>query len=124
MSNLSVENIVNPTTADTTPTDNLSKQIAKAWVNFNGTGVVAIRDSFNVSSITDIGTGGYTVNFTTPMSSANYVDAMNAGNTAGTQAGFYTTGAKLTTSFNIRTVNDGTNALTDFEFVSAIVFSN
>ena len=46
---------------------------AKAWVNFNGSGTVAIRDSSNVSSITDNGTGTYTVNFTTAMANANYV---------------------------------------------------
>ena len=46
--------------------------LAKAWVNFNGTGTVAIRASFNVSSITDNGTGDYTVNFTTAMVDANY----------------------------------------------------
>jgi hypothetical protein len=40
---------------------------AKAWVNFNGTGTVAIRASFNVTSITDNGTGDYTVNFTMAM---------------------------------------------------------
>jgi hypothetical protein len=45
---------------------------ARAWVNFNGTGTVAIRASGNVSSITDNGTGNYTVNFTTAMSDANY----------------------------------------------------
>ena len=44
----------------------------RAWVNFNGTGTVAIRDSRNVSSITDNGTGDYTVNFTTDMPDANY----------------------------------------------------
>ena len=44
----------------------------RAWVNFNGTGTVAIRDSGNVSSITDNGTGDYTVNFTTAMPDANY----------------------------------------------------
>tara|TARA_R110000803_G_C11849541_1_gene305692 strand:- start:42 stop:737 length:696 start_codon:yes stop_codon:yes gene_type:complete len=44
----------------------------RAWVNFNGTGTVAIRDSGNVSSITDNGTGNYTVNFTTAMPDANY----------------------------------------------------
>jgi hypothetical protein len=44
----------------------------RAWVNFNGTGTVAIRASFNVSSITDNGTGDYTVNFTTAMPDANY----------------------------------------------------
>jgi hypothetical protein len=46
--------------------------LCRAWVNFNGTGTVAIRASFNVSSITDNGTGDYTVNFTTAMSDANY----------------------------------------------------
>jgi hypothetical protein len=46
--------------------------LCRAWVNFNGTGTVAIRASFNVSSITDNGTGLYTVNFTTAMSDANY----------------------------------------------------
>lgn len=45
---------------------------AKAWVNFNGTGTVAIRASGNVSSITDNGTGDYTVNFTNAMADANY----------------------------------------------------
>lgn len=46
--------------------------MARAWVNFNGTGTVAIRASANVSSITDNGTGDYTVNFTTAMSDVNY----------------------------------------------------
>jgi hypothetical protein len=44
----------------------------RAWVNFNGTGTVAIRASFNVTSITDNGEGDYTVNFTTAMPDANY----------------------------------------------------
>jgi len=44
----------------------------RAWVNFNGTGTVAIRGSGNVSSITDNGVGDYTVNFTTAMPDANY----------------------------------------------------
>jgi hypothetical protein len=45
---------------------------ARAWVNFNGTGTVAIRASGNVSSITDNGTGDYTVNFATAMPDVNY----------------------------------------------------
>ena len=45
---------------------------AKAWVNFNGTGTIAIRANFNVASITDNGTGDYTVNFATALASANY----------------------------------------------------
>lgn len=45
---------------------------AKAWVNFNGTGTVAIRTSYNVTSITDNGTGDYSVNWDVDFSSANY----------------------------------------------------
>jgi hypothetical protein len=46
---------------------------ARAWVQFNGTGTVAINSSFNVSSITDNGTGDYTVNFTSSISDALYL---------------------------------------------------
>jgi hypothetical protein len=50
----------------------------RAWVNFDGTGTVAIRASGNVSSITDDGTGKYTVNFATAMPDANYAVALSA----------------------------------------------
>lgn len=52
--------------------DTAGGNAVKAWVNFNGTGTVAIRASFNVSSITDNGTGDYTVNFATALADANY----------------------------------------------------
>lgn len=53
----------------------------KAWVNFNGTGTVAIRAAYNVSSITDNGTGDYTVNFTAALADANYaVNLTGSGN--------------------------------------------
>ena len=45
---------------------------ARAWVNFKGTGTVSIRESGNVSSVTDLGTGDYRVNFSTAMTDANY----------------------------------------------------
>jgi hypothetical protein len=66
-------------------TQNGMTGIAKAWVNFNGTGTIAIRDSFNVSSLTDNGTGNYTVNFTTAMPNANY-SSVASGGTPGTRA--------------------------------------
>jgi hypothetical protein len=56
----------------TEPVGTAPGYMARAWVNFNGTGVVAIRASGNVTSITDNGTGDYTVNFTTAMPDANY----------------------------------------------------
>jgi hypothetical protein len=54
---------------------------ARAWVNFNGTGTVAIRASGNVSSITDNNTGDYTVNFTTAMPDADYCVCGTTGTT-------------------------------------------
>jgi hypothetical protein len=56
-----------------------AKNTAKAWINFNGLGTPAIRDSFNVSSITDNGTGDYTLNFTTAMANANYAIVATVG---------------------------------------------
>lgn len=53
-------------------TTDMIKGSARAWVNFNGIDTVAIRASYNVSSITDNGVGDYTVNFTTAMVDANY----------------------------------------------------
>jgi hypothetical protein len=53
----------------------------RAWVNFNGTGTVAIRASGNVSSITDNGTGDYTVNFATALVDANYATNVTTSDT-------------------------------------------
>jgi uncharacterized protein (AIM24 family) len=58
----------------------------RAWVNFNGTGTVAIRASGNVSSITDNGTGDYTVNFTAAMPDVNYAIS-GGGRSPGLQSG-------------------------------------
>ena len=49
-----------------------SGQVASAWVNMDGDGTIAIRDSFNVSSITDNGSGDYTTSFSTSMANTNY----------------------------------------------------
>ena len=78
MSTLNTVNITNGT--DSITVEGAVKGSAKAWVNFNGTSTVAIRASYNVSSITDNGTGDYTVNFTTAMADRNYSIAQCAGN--------------------------------------------
>lgn len=57
----------------------LTGTTCKAWVNFNGTGTVAIRASFNVSSITDNGSGDYRINFSSALADANYVSVGMAG---------------------------------------------
>lgn len=79
MSTIVTSNISDGT--DTVGTIYVINGSAKAWVNLNGTGTVAIRESFNVSSITDNGAGNYTVNFATAMDDANYVVAGSAGGT-------------------------------------------
>jgi hypothetical protein len=66
----------------------------KAWVNFNGTGTVAIRTSFNVSSITDNGTGDYSVNFATALADADYVAIASGSPSSGNQWRMATTNAK------------------------------
>jgi hypothetical protein len=72
MSTLKLDTIASRDGTESTDVTNVINGSAKAWVNFNGTGTVAIRDSFNVSSITDNSTGNYTVTFTNALSNANY----------------------------------------------------
>ena len=80
MSTLKVTNIQDTSGGNSSTTAEIKNGIAKAWVNFNGTGTVAIRAQYNVSSITDNGTGDYTVNFTTAISDANYACCFSLGN--------------------------------------------
>ena len=58
----------------------VENRICSAWVHFDGTGTVYIRDSFNVSSVTDLGTGSYQANFTTSMATSNYCYLMTTQN--------------------------------------------
>lgn len=62
------------------PTATVVNGSAKAWVNFNGTGTIAARDSFNVASLTDTGTGLYRINLTNSMSNINYCLTMTKQN--------------------------------------------
>jgi hypothetical protein len=100
---------------------------AKAWVNFNGTGTVAIRGSFNVSSITDNGTADYTINFTTAISDVNYAFAGGGNNTTDTHrtivVGARTSGM-LTTSLQIQVLTQGSasNNNTDAAIVTVVIF--
>lgn len=78
MSTLKTGKVKTTTIADELDTEstavtNVINGSAKAWVNFNGTGTVAIRASFNVGSITDIAVGRYEVNFTNAFEDTNYV---------------------------------------------------
>ena len=72
MSTLKVNNLQDASGGNSSTAEQIAQGRAKAWVNFNGTGTVAIRDNFNVSSITDNGTGDYTVNFSNALGSSDY----------------------------------------------------
>lgn len=86
----------------------------RAWVNFNGTGTVAIRASGNVSSITDNGTGDYTVNFTNAMPDANYSFAALSGQTSASGYTRISTSAAPTSSA-IRVNTLAGNAYSDLD---------
>ena len=98
----------------------LSSQLAKAWVNFNGTGTVAIRDSYNVSSITDNGTGNYTVNFSTAFSNANYCVNASVRNFSVIAA----SGGSITTTGVTVNTNDSSMTSSDSTHVFVTIFSN
>jgi len=70
MSNLVVSNISDGTTS--VGTGYVVNGSAKAWVNFNGTGTIAARDSLNVSSLTDNGAGDYTISYTNNLNATDY----------------------------------------------------
>tara|TARA_R110000803_G_scaffold4054_9_gene13934 strand:- start:6672 stop:7016 length:345 start_codon:yes stop_codon:yes gene_type:complete len=100
-------------------------QLCKAWVNFNGTGTVAIRSSLNVSSITDNGVGDYTVNFTNNMADANY--AVAGGATTTVDAGNYNPVGmvdRLISSFRVDVEAAGGTQNDGGSLIDAIVFSN
>jgi hypothetical protein len=102
--------------------DTAGGNAVKAWVNFNGTGTVAIRASYNVTSITDNGAGDYTVNFTTALPDANYSIVGNARDLGAV----YVFGAPLTdvpaaSSIRCR-VNTLAGGISDAVYVNVAIF--
>jgi hypothetical protein len=102
----------------------------RAWVNFNGTSTVAIRASGNVSSITDNGTGDYTVNFTTAMPDVNYSTTASVSNAPGTQnlvSVIYTDNtntpaAPTTSAFRMQVTANSGETKTDATYVCCSIF--
>lgn len=112
-----------------TPTGSAPLYACRAWVNFNGTGTVAIRASGNVSSITDNGTGNYRVNFTTAMPDTTYAVNVTSGNPSG-NASFIVGGSQGSASFTTTTcdvvtrtiTSSGPQAVSDSEIVNVAIF--
>jgi len=117
-------------------TQNGMTGIAKAWVNYNGITTTTIRSSFNVSSVTFVATGRYTVNFTTAMSDANYF----VGGSATSDAGFSgasstgvlseyksagtTYGTKTTGAIQVCTIDNGGDTFYSSFSTNVAIFGN
>ena len=82
MSTLKVTTIQDTSGGNASTSEQINQGRAKAWCNWNGTGTIAIRDSFNVSSITDEAAGTTTVTMASAMGNANYAIAGTAGSSA------------------------------------------
>ena len=98
---------------------------AKAWVNFNGSGTVAIRADYNVSSITDNGTGQYTVTFTNAMTDANY-STLATVEESGVSVHSSTNNVlqQTATAARIGTYLSGTSTNYDCDQVNVVIFGN
>lgn len=101
MSAVRADNFGNRAGTSSIPADTLLQGTAKQWVHFNGTGTIAVTDSFNTSSVTDVGVGTYEPNFATAQPSTNYGVA---GVAAGINGGLFAHGTAFihtTTSYRI-----------------------
>ena len=124
MSEIKVDTLTGKTTANditvtvgATATMSLEQGLAKCWVNFNGDGTPAIRDSQNVGSITDNGTGDYTINLSNSMSSADYAPFTSGDSDPALtsqipivnykSAGGFATSPPTTSSFRLAIATDG-----------------
>jgi len=109
---------------NSTSATNCIQGSSKSWVNFNGTGTVAIRASYNVSSITDNGTGNYTINFTNALADANYSATASASfQTTGSAdpVGYSSVRTYATSSVVILTAS-GAGALLDYPIINVAIF--
>lgn len=121
---LRVNTLTDASSNNSTAMSTINQGTAKAWINFNGTGTIAARDSFNVASLTDEGVGAYQTNLTTSLDNANYAVSGSAGGLSGVSGCWHTTGfntnsyntANQTGSFHTQ-IYYSTSQVADIEFV-------
>lgn len=104
--------------------DRLERSQMQAWVNFNGTGTLAVRDSYNVSGVTDNGTGDYTVNFTNSMADTNYLHIEKNDTQRGTARNITLgcdVGSVATGSLRVYGYGSTTGAAADFDDFNVLV---
>jgi hypothetical protein len=117
MSTLKADTIV---ASDGSSPVTLTKQsAAKAWINFNGTGTIATRNSFSVSSISDGGTGSYTTSFTNSMNDADFAPSGCSGETSGTE--MWESATRATGSLIVANYTSDTGTDKDSTMVSIVI---
>jgi hypothetical protein len=121
MSTLRTDTLTNAAGTKSVPVATVVDGSAKAWVNFNGTGTVAIRAGFNVSSITDNGVGDYTANFTAAFADANYGFA-GASSSSSTVFSSLATASRTASAHRINTKNTNNGVNQDETDVSLSYF--
>ena len=125
MSTLKVDTIQDASGSNASTSEQINQGRAKAWINFDGTGTIAIRDSFNISSVTDGGTGIYTINFTNAMANSNYCSPCENGAPEG---GRYIIGpesdGKTTSSARFFSQQSSTGGNLDADEVSIAIFGD
>jgi hypothetical protein len=123
-----VDTVISTNVSDGTlsiPTTYVTNGSAKAWVNFNGTGTIAARDSLNVSSLTDNGTGDYTLGLTTATANANYSLLLTGGRSSGSHnsgGDMSISGVASPLTTTSARINSWRNRSTDTELLNDIPF--
>ena len=102
----------------------LDKRMAKAWVNYDQKDTVSVRDSYNVSSVTDFSTGIHLVNFSTAMANSNYAVSVTMNGSGTTAAGFAMNEQNNNTTGLARNVIYASGSLVDADCIHTIVFGN
>jgi hypothetical protein len=124
MSEIKVDTLTGKTTANditvtvgASATMSLEQGLAKAWVNFNGTGTVAIRDSFSISSISDTSTGNFASTYTNNMNNSDYSVCATVSDNSGVNAQWTYTSVS-TSGFTYLTADDAGSGYTWTDYAS------
>jgi len=125
MSTLKVNTIQNTSGGSSSTPEQIEQGRAKSWINFDGTGTVSIRDSFNVSSLVDDSTGNYQINFSNNFSNANYSITVGGSRDIpeSSRCHFPNIDGMTTSKFEIHLHNDGSTSV-DWELVQCACFGD
>ena len=127
MSTLKVATIQDTSGNNSSTPSQVAQGRAKMWISFKGTGTVSIRDDFNASSVTDNGTGDYTISFTTAMANTNYCTLGTANYERALNSGRLFTSPRTpqTSSIRVQLMGDSNSSVMfDSEDVGVAIFGD